>query len=63
MERRITLETPAGRRYDLTPSTRREKIRSAIAIAAAFAASAVLWVILLWPVVQWLRNAWAKPLA
>ena len=57
MERRITLETPSGRRYDLTPRTRCEKIRSALAIAAAFAASAVLWVILLWPVIQWLRHA------
>jgi hypothetical protein len=56
MDRRITLETPSGRRYDLTPRTRRERLRGALAIAAVFAASAVLWVILLWPVIQWLRH-------
>jgi hypothetical protein len=57
MDRRITLETPSGRRFDLTPRTRREKVRSTLAIAATSAASTVLWVILLWPVIQWLRHA------
>ena len=56
MDRRITVETPTGRRYDLTPRTRRERLRGALSIAAAFVASGVLWVILLWPVIQWLRH-------
>jgi hypothetical protein len=56
MNHRITLQTPSRRRYDLTPRTRRERLWGAMAIAAAFAASAVLWVILLWPVIQWLSR-------
>jgi hypothetical protein len=28
MDRRITLETPSGRRYDLTPRTRRERVKT-----------------------------------
>ena len=57
MSRRITLETTSGRRYDSTPRTRRERIGRSLSIAAAFAASAALWVILLWPLIQWLRRA------
>jgi hypothetical protein len=57
MSRRITLETPSGRRYDSTPPTRRERIGRSLSIAAAFVASAALWVILLWPLIQWLRRA------
>jgi hypothetical protein len=28
MDRRITLETPSGRRYGLTPRTRRERVKT-----------------------------------
>jgi hypothetical protein len=48
MVRRITIETPSGRRHD-SPRTKRERIRRALSIVAVFAASALLWVILLWP--------------
>ena len=40
----------------LTPRTRRERLRGALSIAAVSATSAVLRVILLWPVIQWLRR-------
>lgn len=52
MERRITLIAPSGRRFDLTPRTPRDRIMNGLSVSAALLASAVLWALLLWPLVR-----------
>jgi hypothetical protein len=46
--RRVTLFEPNGRRVDLTPRTRRQRIASALSITLALIVSLALWALVVW---------------
>ncbi len=56
--RRVALFEPNGRRLDLTPRTRRERLVGALSLTLALIVSLALWALVFWPL--WPRLAAAQ---